>query len=155
DSERTFGLTNASSCLGYGPGNINGNIKHDPFLNSASGAGYEFISNNESGWTPVESDGSSLAYTFSIDSTLWQKYDSLAIGVKVGNKLDLSWAVWSAESLASVFEVFIAPTQGGGLSHFNIYGSGDGPGTGTDDPTPVPLPAAAWLFLSGLAGLVG
>ncbi|MAM87391.1 MAG: hypothetical protein CME36_08800 [unclassified Hahellaceae] len=156
DSQRAFGLTAATSCLAYGSGNINGNAS-DPFLTSTNGAGYEFISNteNSSAWTEVTSQGSSRAFSFSIDPTLWASYDSLAIGVKVGNNLDLSWAVWSVESLASAFEVFIAPKQGAGLSHFNIYGSGDGPGTGVDNPTPVPLPAAAWLFLSGLAGLVG
>ncbi|GAA3964541.1 VPLPA-CTERM sorting domain-containing protein [Allohahella marinimesophila] len=152
-----FGLTSATSCLNFGSGNIQGdNASKDAFLNGATGEGYSYINKFEgatANWTQTDNNSGYNTFTFSIEASLWNSYDDIAIGVKVGNKVN--WAVWAVENLATSFELFVAPEQGGGLSHINIYGSGDGPGTGVDNPTPVPLPAAAWLFLSGLAGLVG
>lgn len=60
---------------------------------------------------------------------------------------------------ASSFNFFSTPAGGHGpfltAAHvLNTTGAGSG-GSGWIAPTPVPLPAAAWLFGSGLLGLMG
>lgn len=163
NGERAYGLTPAVSCLGFGSGNING-AGNDRFLASIDDGGqlysstYELISLIEDGeWSDVGSPGKPPGFitaSFSIDpgtwTDLWASYSALAVGIKVGN----NWAVWSVDSNSSgEFQSYVTPKTGGGLSHYNIYGT---PGTGPDEPlTPVPLPAAAWLFVSGLAAYAG
>lgn len=145
--EHAFGLTNATGCAGFGSGNINGG-NNDDFLGSAAGADFSLILKEGSHWTGGNVEGNSI-FNFSIDASLWQRYDTLAIGTKVGENLETSWAAWTIQQGATQFKLFVSPKQGGGLSHFNVYG------TVATAPAPVPLPGAVWLFVSGVAGFAG
>lgn len=141
--EHEFNLSNASACLDYGSGNLQGSST-DLFMTGSASGGYEFISKSESGWT-YSTSGSVGTSSFSIDASLWGSFEEIALGVKVGNNKPVSWGVFALNNGETSFNLQVTPKQGAELSHFNLYGK----------PAPVPLPAAAWLMISGLGLLAG
>lgn len=112
----------ASSCLGAGVGNINGNPHTDDFL-TGEGASSGLLDIGSAEFSQSGSVG-----TFWFDSSLWDDWSNIAVGFKfgTGNRPDewfmlllnpsTSFGTWR---FVNVFD------RGGGLSHVRIYGTGD------------------------------
>jgi hypothetical protein len=134
-----------AGCLDAGTGNINGNENKDAFLLANPGLGYVAIGSSETG----EADWSQNGYNggFSLESSLWNTWDQIAIGFKfgTGNTPD-EWFVYSLnESVSSGFWSFFGQYgTGGGLSHITLYGTGR---------AQVPEPGTLALFGIALAGI--
>jgi hypothetical protein len=126
-----------SACVDAGLGNI-GNGSNDDFLAKPEGDGYVDV--GDGGWTQSGSSG-----TFSIDSTLWNTYSSLAIGFKfgTGNQPD-EWFIYTLNSGVSsgTWDFVNVFGTGGGLSHVVVYSAA----------TTVPEPATMGLLALGLLG---
>lgn len=149
-----------TSCLAAGTGNINGNATKDPFMlaytaytllgKSDAANSYSILgssTNNPGGW------GSKGDFSFS--PTVWDTYDTVAIGLKfgTGNEAD-EWFVYAMVSGVSsgTFD-FVENTKAGGsgLSHVNVYAYCSNPdGCATEQ---VNVPAPGTLALLGLAVL--
>jgi hypothetical protein len=106
--------------LGSGSGNINGNPITDDFLND-DGAGLALVGFGSGAFTQAGSTG-----TFSLSSSLWDTWSTIAIGFKfgTGNNPD-SWFVYQLNPLVTdgnwqFVNVF---NRGGGLSHVQLYGT--------------------------------
>nr|WP_298717897.1 PEP-CTERM sorting domain-containing protein [uncultured Steroidobacter sp.] len=108
-----------SSCLAGGTGNINGNPGTDRFL-TGEGAGSGLVGIGGGSFTQSGATG-----TFSLDASLWQSWDEIAIGFKfgTGNKPD-EWFVYLLNPLVSAGEWQFVNVfeRGGGLSHVQLYG---------------------------------
>lgn len=92
------------------------------------------------------------AGSFILNSTAWDTYDHIAIGLKVGNNLNPDWAIFELAEYARSGSWSTTPKQGGGLSHYMVYTKMD---DGIDYPAAVPLPSGLWLFGGGLLSLLG
>jgi hypothetical protein len=132
-----------SSCIEAGSGNGNaGNIGqgggNDPFINAHP----TWTNIGSATFTQTGSTG-----TFTLDASLWDGQDSLAIGFKfgTGNQPD-EWFVYQLQNLVTSgsWQFVNVFGLGGGLSHIVIYG-GEG--------TTVPEPATLLLLSLGLLGL--
>jgi hypothetical protein len=128
-----------SSCEGAGVGNINGNPGTDDFL-MGEGAGSGLVGIGTGTFTQTGNTG-----TFSLDSSLWDQWGSIAVGFKfgTGNQPD-EWFVFLLNSATSsgTWEFVNVFNRGGGLSHVQLYGSGDS--------THVPEPGTLGLLGLGL-----
>ncbi|HEY7640876.1 MAG TPA: PEP-CTERM sorting domain-containing protein [Steroidobacteraceae bacterium] len=137
--------TLVSSCLAAGTGNIGQGGGNDPFLNAHSG----WTNIGEGAWTQLTKTKGQTTGTFSLDSSFWDDYLTLAIGFKfgTGNQPD-EWFVYDLQHLVtSGFWTFINTFQkGGGLSHIVIYG-------GEKNDRNVPEPTSLGLLGLGLLGL--
>lgn len=135
-----------SSCVDAGVGNINGNPRTDDFLRANPGLGYTWIGDGaftqRSGNTTAGNNG-----TFSLNSNLWNSWDSIAIGFKfgTGNNPD-QWFVYLLNPSISAGDWSFINTfrTGGGLSHTELYGV---------VRKSVPEPATLGLFAAALAGM--
>jgi len=149
---RIFGVTTSvgfdPTCLTFGDGNIEGGIyppNNDQVINFDPTLSLIDKTPNDTGGL---ADGA-LTITggssgnWSIDATKVAGFNNLVLAIKVGEKLSPSWAAFTVPIDALSGTWYTDPTQGGGLSHGNLYG------------TPVPIPAAAWLFGSALVGGLG
>ena len=132
-----------NACLLAGVGNIGQAAHLDPFLNHAAGSGWT----NIGAAFDLDFSQSGSSGTWSFDSAAWEQYADLAIGFKfgTGNQPD-EWFVYSLADLVSsgdwnFFNVF---ERGGGLSHLELYGSGE---------RSVPEPGTLGLLGLGLAGM--
>ena len=139
-----FSLT-GSACLltgqAQGGNNLTGN-QRDPFLNSEVGSDFTFIGEyeNEAFWTH-NSSSTSIILNGDFDD-----FSDLALGIKQGPY----WSVFLVDLSLNAYDF-----SENDISNIKVYGiSGNGGGGGSIvDVSEVPLPAAAWLFMSGLAGL--
>ncbi|MDY6948681.1 MAG: PEP-CTERM sorting domain-containing protein [Pseudomonadota bacterium] len=108
-----------SECLGGGRGNINGNPATDAFL-TGEGAGSGLVGIGAGGFTQSGTSG-----TFSLDASLWQSWNEIAVGFKfgTGNRPD-EWFVYSLDPLVSngSWQFVNVFGRGGGLSHVQLYG---------------------------------
>jgi hypothetical protein len=138
-----------SSCLeaGYGngdAGNIGQGGGNDPFLQAHAG----WTNIDEGAWTQLTKTKGQTTGTFSLDSSLWDDYLTLAIGFKfgTGNQPD-EWFVYDLQHLVSSgLWTFINTFQkGGGLSHIVIYGG--------ERNREVPEPMTLGMLGLGLLGL--
>jgi hypothetical protein len=133
-----------SSCIDADVGNI-GNGQNDDFLNGGGSAlGWVDIGGgtfNQLTKTKTESTG-----TFNFSASLWNGYETLAIGFKfgTGNNPD-EWFVYQLQDLVSSGNwTFVNKFgQGGGLSHVEVYGgkkkTPPPPNTGVPEPTTLSL----------------
>lgn len=129
-----------SSCLNSGEGNI-GNGQNDDFLNGGGSAlGWADIGGgtfDQLTKTKAESTG-----TFSFASSLWDGYESLAIGFKfgTGDQPD-EWFVYELQHLVTSGNWTFVNTfgKGGGLSHVEVYGGKKGTTTNVPEPTTLSL----------------
>jgi hypothetical protein len=139
---RTFTVeaNTVDKCLLAGSGNINGG--------EGSGADDGLIA---AGWTLANSfltftGLGALTGTFTIDSSAYSTWDSIAIGFKSGNGgLDPDFAIFQLAKDTLTGEWSIDPTKAGGLSHVLLYGK--------DPSNNTPEPATAALIGLGLLGM--
>jgi PEP-CTERM motif-containing protein len=131
------------SCIDAGVGNI-GNGQNDDFLNAGN-----------TGWTDISGSASLVlgqngsTGTFSFDASLWDDFESLAIGFKfgTGNQPD-EWFVYLLQDLVSSgsWEFVNVFGTGGGLSHLTLY-------AGEERTHEAPEPATLALLGLGLLSL--
>jgi hypothetical protein len=146
DSTSFFSGTDddADILLFTGDGNLTGNAN-----NGNIPTGWSVIRDNNGSGVAASAFNLTSAGSFSVlDGNVWNTYSNIAIGIKVGNSNSPSWAVFELEKFAQSGVWSTLPVQGGGLSHYLVYGQ-----TQSTTPT-VPVPGAAWLLGSGLMGLV-
>jgi PEP-CTERM motif len=108
-----------SECLGGGVGNINGNAVTDAFL-TGEGAGLGLVGIGSGSFTQLGSIG-----TFSLNASLWQTWNEIAVGFKfgTGNRPD-EWFVYNLDPQVSSgsWQFVNVFGRGGGLSHVQLYG---------------------------------
>ncbi len=140
-SDREFSVTTdpgTATCFRYGDGNLSGNN------DEVNEEGYLTLDKSDDdlaivrpGSLTVTPPDNSLSGTFSFTAP---GYTDFIIAFKTGNNIAPSWAAFQLP--AGVFSGEWSISQND-LSHALLYGK----------PAVVPLPAAAWLLLSGAAGL--
>jgi len=140
-----------SSCVDSGMGELTGIASGDAFLQANSGwVGVDGGTGTQLTKTSAQTTGS-----FSLDSTLWNSWDSLLIGFRfgTGNQPD-EWFVYTLKDLVSVGSwTFINVGQrGGGFTNAQLYGSG-AKDLVAREVTNVPEPGTISLLGAGL--LVG
>ncbi len=150
----------AATCHMYGTGNLNASTAAQDAMIAS---GWTALDKDEApdaaftldSWLTITGLGATSG-TFTLASAAWAAggYKDLAIGIKVGNRDNPSWAVFllpsalfTGSSLTGQWGT--GPAQGGGLSHLNLYGKGT-----PDDPPPPPVPEPASMVLLG-TGLIG
>jgi len=144
-TDREFSVTTdpgTATCILYGAGNLNGN--NDPVNQLAPGyltldKSDDLLSGVLPGSLTATPPTSGLSGTFSITAP---GYTDFIIAFKTGEgQIDPDWAAFRLPAGVTSGSWSISGQQE--MSHSILYGR----------LTPVPLPAAAWLLLSGVAGL--
>ena len=144
-TDREFSVTTdpgTATCILYGAGNLTGN--NDPVNQLAPGyltldKSDDLLSGVLPGSLTATPPTSGLSGTFSITAP---GYTDFIIAFKTGEgQIDPDWAAFRLPAGVTSGSWSISGQQE--MSHSILYGR----------LTPVPLPAAAWLLLSGVAGL--
>ena len=144
-TDREFSVTTdpgTATCILYGAGNLDGN--NDPVNQLAPGyltldKSDDLLSGVLPGSLTATPPTSGLSGTFSITAP---GYTDFIIAFKTGEgQIDPDWAAFRLPAGVTSGSWSISGQQE--MSHSILYGR----------LTPVPLPAAAWLLLSGVAGL--
>jgi hypothetical protein len=144
-TDREFSVTTdpgTATCILFGAGNLNGN--NDPVNQLAPGyltldKSDDLLSGVLPGSLTATPPTSGLSGTFSITAP---GYTDFIIAFKTGEgQIDPDWAAFRLPAGVTSGSWSISGQQE--MSHSILYGR----------LTPVPLPAAAWLLLSGVAGL--
>ena len=139
------------SCVDSGMGELTGIASGDAFLQANSG----WVGVDGGTGTQLTKSSAQTTGSFSLDSTLWNSWDSLLIGFRfgTGNQPD-EWFVYTLKDLVSVGSwTFINVGQrGGGFTNAQLYGSG-AKDLVAREVTNVPEPGTISLLGAGL--LVG
>ncbi len=144
------------TCQAYGPNNI--------VLN---GGGYNVIGGITSGSLPAyttilaENNGTGASGgfnfsngLFSIDSNIWDLWDSVFIGIKNGNSNSGGgWGLFEVEEIVNEgnYITRLNAQNGGVLSISHYFAVGGTP----DNTTVIPIPAAVWFFGTGILAMMG
>lgn len=146
-----IGDSQVSACLAAGVGNLSGNVNGsnpDPFL---AGVGFDYFAvtkSDESTLFGLSFTQDDKIGTWGFDASFWDVYSDAAIGFKfgTGNKPD-EWFVFGLIDgvTSGDWEFFNVFKRGGGLSHINLYASGES--------VNVPEPGALGMFGLGLVFL--
>ncbi|MFN3880712.1 MAG: VPLPA-CTERM sorting domain-containing protein [Nitrincola lacisaponensis] len=116
--------------------NLTSNPSNNGFLINPAGEGYSYITKFEGGNTIWSSEGGSTVIT--LPESISSMFSQIAIGIKQGPV----WAVFLIDTALGSYTF-----NQNGISNVTFYSAANIAET--------PLPAAAWLFLTGLAGVLG
>ncbi|KGK40955.1 hypothetical protein LH51_03815 [Nitrincola sp. A-D6] len=124
----------SGSTKGSAGTNLTSNADNNGFLINPVGEGYTYVTKFEGGntiWTSRRG-----VTTITLPESISSMFSQIAIGIKQGP----TWAVFMIDTALGSYEF-----NQNDISNVTFYS--------TDSLSEVPLPAAAWLFLTGLAGM--
>lgn len=144
--EAGSGSTGTISCYAAGEANIHFQ-NNDVVISGPDSSNAPLFANVTDLTSSISVLENKASGAFEIESSVWDNWDSIYIGLKQSQGYGLFLLTESI--LSGTWSAF--PVQGNGLVRYLAFG-GD---AATPDVPEVPVPAALWLFGSGLVGLMG